>query len=666
MKKDCKGTTATPCDNRRKRHVEYMKRTFDSVFPILRSLFKTSLCILPFFMILGTVFVVRPELRNGVVSGKYFWFYLSMGCVATGSLFYSLCVQKISGLRFGRQDSVINCMIVLFGITTLSVSCFLHSSGASTKHVLLLQVILLYFYFKWFLNTSASHERGMLLFFLATGLVEAIWGLGQLYGYEYSQHARFRLTGSFFNPGPYACYLATVLPAALWYLLRDWSCIKIRFNLRYLPLYLRWGMALLTCTGIVLALPAAMSRTSWLAAAGGCGMVLYSRFKRQLSGHSFIRLFDRSVFRSFPRLLVRLSVCSILVVLLLLGGVGMYRMKKDSADGRALMWKIALRTAVRHPMGVGIGNFPGSYGNEQATYFASGEGTKQEERVAGNPEYGFNEYLQIAVEQGVIPLILFLGITGYSLYTGIRRKRIAATASLLALLIVAAASYPFSVLPFLIVLAYLLASIHAGGKKPVIQPSPRLAVQLPGRLVGRSVVWAGIGFVLTVTCLYDRYPTYEAYRQWGRSKALYHAGAYESGAKAYAPLYPLLSDQLTFLFEYAQCLSRTERYGESNRVLEKAIRISCDPMLYNVMGKNLQVMKHYAEAERCFLKAAHTVPNRIYPWYLLANLYVETGELTKARATAEIVLTKEPKVHSAAVREMRENMKEIIPEKDIR
>jgi tetratricopeptide (TPR) repeat protein len=231
-----------------------------------------------------------------------------------------------------------------------------------------------------------------------------------------------------------------------------------------------------------------------------------------------------------------------------------------------------------------------------------------------------------------------------------------------ALLIMAAASYPFSVLPFLIALAYLSASIHAGGKKPVILPSPRLTVQLPGRLFGYSIVWASIGFVLTVVCLYDRYPTYEAYRQWGQSRALYHAGAYESGAKAYAPLYPLLSDQLTFLFEYAQCLSRTKRYEESNRVLEKAVRIGCDPMLYNVMGKNLQAMKHYAEAERCFLKAAHIVPNRIYPWYLLANLYVETGETEKARTTAEIVLTKEPKVQSAAVREMREKMKEIIRE----
>jgi tetratricopeptide (TPR) repeat protein len=83
-------------------------------------------------------------------------------------------------------------------------------------------------------------------------------------------------------------------------------------------------------------------------------------------------------------------------------------------------------------------------------------------------------------------------------------------------------------------------------------------------------------------------------------------------------------------------------------------------MLYNVMGRNCQALKQYVEAEQCLLKAANIVPSRIYPWYLLANLYVEMGETAKAQETARIVLTKEPKVQSTAVREMREKMKEIV------
>jgi tetratricopeptide (TPR) repeat protein len=275
--------------------------------------------------------------------------------------------------------------------------------------------------------------------------------------------------------------------------------------------------------------------------------------------------------------------------------------------------------------------------------------------VAGNPEYGFNEYLQICIEQGIIPFVLFLSLMGYGLHVGIRRKRIAATASLLALLIAAMMSYPFSVLPFLIVMAFLLAWIFQNSK---IQKFNDSKIQgFKNSMIGG---WVICSLLLVAGCLYNRYPTYQAYKQWGRSKILYQSGAHENAVGEYALLYPQLADRLDFLFEYAQSLSKTGRYAESNRVLQQAVRISCDPMLYNVMGKNEQALKRYAEAELCFRKAANIVPNRIYPWYLLANLYVETGETEKARATAQIVLTKEPKVQSTAVREMREKMETIM------
>jgi len=339
----------------------------------------------------------------------------------------------------------------------------------------------------------------------------------------------------------------------------------------------------------------------------------------------------------------------VLTALVLSACIGMYCLKKDSADGRALIWKISLQTILHHPQGVGIGYFSGSYGHEQAARFASGRGTEQEQYVAGNPEYGFNEYLQLGVEQGVVPLVLFLALMGYSLYTGIKRRRTAATASLFALLIAALMSYPFSVLPFLVVLAFLLAEIHFRNTKNLKSRHPE----------SREWAWTLCGLLLVAGCLCQRYPTLQAYKQWGRIRSLYHSGAYENAAEEYALHCPALSDQLPYLFEYAQCLSKTGRYGTSNLVLQKAIRIGCDPMLYNVMGKNHQSLKRYAEAEECFLMAANIVPGRLYPWYLLTRLYEEMGLHEKACEMAAIVLTKEPKVQSTAIREMRDEAKRL-------
>jgi tetratricopeptide (TPR) repeat protein len=83
-------------------------------------------------------------------------------------------------------------------------------------------------------------------------------------------------------------------------------------------------------------------------------------------------------------------------------------------------------------------------------------------------------------------------------------------------------------------------------------------------------------------------------------------------------------------------------------------------MLYNIMGKNFQGMKQYAEAERCFVKSSHIVPNRIYPYYLMALMYIDAGDMEKAKVAAQIVLTKEPKVMSTAVREMRDEMRKFL------
>lgn len=51
--------------------------------------------------------------------------------------------------------------------------------------------------------------------------------------------------------------------------------------------------------------------------------------------------------------------------------------------------------------GCGLGYFGGAFGKAQAAYFTTEEASEQEEWVAGSPEYGFNEYLQLGVNWGL-------------------------------------------------------------------------------------------------------------------------------------------------------------------------------------------------------------------------------------------------------------------------
>ena len=159
---------------------------------------------------------------------------------------------------------------------------------------------------------------------------------------------------------------------------------------------------------------------------------------------------------------------------------------------------------------------------------------------------------------------------------------------------------------------------------------------------------------------------YEVYKQWGRLQMIYNNKAYESVAEDYHGLHDKLKHKPEFLFEEAQCLSKTGQHAEAIRVLERAKRLSGDPMIRYMIAKNRQTLGDYREAEEELLQAIGILPERLYPYYLLAKLYAEPEfyQADKLRAAAGAVLSKEPKVETTAIWEMREEVKKIIDKGD--
>lgn len=598
--------------------------------------------IIPFIMLLSTVFVVNKELANGVVAGKYFWFYLSIGLIAVTTVMSFIINRK--NIRF----NILDLLVIAFCIASLSVSYY-HSQTVNNKSVLLALLMFLYFYCRLFLVQYRWNAYLLTVVFILTGFIEAIWGLRQLYGFAASQHNLFKTTGSFFNPGPYAGYLALVLPCAFYYLLNDYRSFNAKFRKKALPFYVRWVLSALTVCTILLVLPATWSRAAWIASLGACLFVALCFLLRK----GKLRNKLSAYYNNHKTGVLFCLFLSILVLSTALAG--MYALKKDSADGRLLIWKTSVQVIKEHPFGVGLGNFAGSYGEKQAAYFASGKASGGEELVAGNPEYAFNEYLQIAVESGIVSLALFLSIAGYTIYAGMRKRRYALPGAFIALLLFALMSYPFNVLPFAVSFVFLVALCTAEDKHSSGKCSgKRLAV------IGLTTVFL---MLLTGAALYSRYPMYNAYKKWNNAKIFYNANLYKDVVVEYEKLYPYLNHEIQFLFEYAQALSKSGEYEAGNRILQKAVRISCDPMLHNIMGKNYQALKNYAMAEQSFRTAANIVPNRLYPCYLLGKLYHEMNMPEKVCEMTTYVHTKEAKVHSTAVDEMREEMQQLCNER---
>lgn len=594
------------------------------------------LSIIHLLIVLSTVLVVDHDLINPTITGKYFWFYFSMAMLSGPAI---LLLWKY---KRRITISAIDMVVLLFII----YNCILYGylfDGIGLKFILFVLVGVLYFYFR-IVFASRSIRRWAGVLFVITGLIEATWGLGQLYGLLSSFHESFKITGSFYNPGPYSGYLAVVFPFALYYLLQDFSVVLTKRNRKFIFFYFRWFVSLLTLSLIFVILPAGMSRASWLSALGGSLFVCIFYFKNNRKD------FWESIKRNISKTNIRLSIfvfSSFIILASLI--VSIYFFKKDSADGRILIWRNSIKIIVENPLGIGIGNFPGYNGEAQIDYFSSGQSSEREQFLADRSDYAFNEFFQITAEMGFLGLFLFLLIVVQGLYYGVRNKKYAIVGGLISILVFASLSYPFSVLPFLIVFVFLLSQCN---EYKVVKYS-----------VGRTWDFR----LILCTCLLfvafalnNRYPTYKAYNDWFIANHLYNSKAYEKSREIYESIYPYLFDQPGFLFDYAGCLTMLKEYEQSNELLDKAYNYCSDPAIYIRKGTNFQLQKRIDEAIECYMKATYLVPNRQYPYYLLAKLYFEIGDFSNAKKMAEYCLNKQPKVDSPAVAEMKEEMLELL------
>lgn len=468
---------------------------------------------------------------------------------------------------------------------------------------------------------------------IALGGFEALYGLRQLYGFAYSHHSLYSLTGSFFNPGPYSGYLAMVFPLCLY----EWLILKEKKDRTWIEtvgLYVAVSVLFL----ILCVLPAGMSRSAWLAAllSGTWVYGVHAGWKAKL----------QEAWMKKKKMLI--GVGAMVFVCICLGGIALFHVKKDSANGRLFMWKVSSLAIAEQPLsGYGGGNFAYAYGKAQEAYFNQGDYSLQEEMVAGSPEYAFNEYLQIALQWGLPALFLVMVVLVFCLWRGVKLGKIGVCGAIISLMVFSFSSYPMQLPVFIFTFACLIMAALAGSSRKWL------------------LAWMVAGILFSVFS--RKADAYEACREWTHAQMLYRTGACESAVKDYERLHPQLRQRGVFLFEYGHCLHKLKRYDESTVLLKEAARRSCDPMILNIIGKNCQEKRKYIEAEQWLMRSTHLLPGRIYPYYLLAKLYAvpDFYQPEKLKEVARIVMTKEPKVQSTAIREMREEIKKIIKDKGL-
>lgn len=582
---------------------------------ILSIMATIALCV----MLCSTFFVQYAMYDN------YFLLYpMSVGVSLVSIVALFSCFVRKNNFRLSLPDILISALVIYYAAR---YDYQLQLANWKIIYAVLLLIL-------WFaVRIVLSHIRISrdLLFggIVGIGCMLTVWGILQLYNCLDSNHRLFAITGPFYNPGPYSGYIAMIFPISLSRLL------KSKGAARYLWLA---AFSLMLCI-----LPAGMSRSAWLALLVSSMWLFTVHYRLVSKVLLFVKVRPYAVIACLFLLL-----CSILLILF-----SLFQMKADSANGRLFIWENTCKAISAHPLfGYGAGSFSHVYGNVQAEYFALGGYTELEERVAGSPEYAFNEYLQICVEGGVLLLLFFLVIAIWGIYRGVANKEYDACAGLISLFVFSFSSYPFQILSFLMVGILLFAVCFTSIGKD----------EDANVLETHTYLFPIIILLGALSSTYLLHTSKDLSQRWFYIDVLHKNGSFKEATIGYERIYKYLNHNPNFLLKYARGLIAQEKYDEANKVLERAKLICSYPIIWNLQGKCYQLTHNYIAAERCFKESIDLLPGRIYPYYLLAKLYSESFfyNENEMKKMANIVLLKSPKIPSKAVDEMRVEMSLLI------
>ncbi len=616
------------------------------------------ICILVMLFIF-TPYPVSNELMNGVNKAKEFWFY-GISVLIIFLAVVSWAFKKRAWFRFHIPD-----VFILLYYLYLIAHIFFTDPVKFHLDKFIIQTlwVVLYFILKSFWG-AVNGQSGKYLEFFTIGLMisasgQAVIGLLQLYGLQPSLNSQFQITGSFVNPAPFSFFLGAVFPFALAIYFQYQEKLKIIdiskwFSLPLLPKlkisldHIIYYISIATLLLILLILPVTMIRTGWLMAITGSAFVLYHQYKPKINtvlANRWIR------WMAIP--VVLLSMIAVMY--------GAYVLKKDSADGRALILEITIDKITESPVfGQGFGAFYSQYNNWQADWFAAHPVEKEGPKamLAGNVKFAYNEFLEIAADLGILGLVLMVLFLAGALKShtapekGLSQKNHlkAILAACIALLVGSWFSYPSYSLPtFVLLLAFI--SILVGYQKPWKIVKANFMI----RLVTLVLVTGG-----TYRFIQNQTKSYKAFVDWKYANYFLTSNNFSVAIETYEELYPVLKSEDLFLQEYGKALSLDGNYKKSVEILNQATVYGSDIYLYTTLGDNYKALGEEEKAGKAYQKAINMAPHKFYAPYLLAKLHFETGDTITAVQLARELLEKPVKVHSRAIDEIKQEMQDIL------
>lgn len=563
-------------------------------------------------------------------------------------ILFSILIFKKLISNFAIQLTAIDLLLSAYIASLFLHATFINPTPKGWDSIFLIENFLLGILYICYRNIRTKFIVVIWTCFILGNLFQIYYGFSMQTHWFSPGYGFADIRGNFVNQGPFACALVCNL------ILCVGLVKKYQKRISYQKLFLK--SIIIVIILILFGLMATLlfyieSRASWLACIVGVFYCFTQTNTRKIRFNFFSSKWKKLV--------------SIVILLFLIIGLGktLYLHKKDSADGRILIWKVGFEMIDDRPfIGHGIDSFRSRYMVYQANYLQS-RPEDSLRNLAGDNRYAFNEFLRICVEQGILGLItVFLLI-----YILIRYIRAAspppknnfltyAVAGLLSILVFGLFSYPLEIMAIKIMAVSFLA-ILSGSSKTIFKETNKGRSAVKKFKTG--IVMIPVLFALAI-CGHSIIEIYKTRKNW--SFALFELG---NGNSAKYILfseknYELLKFNGDFLALYGKSLLQAKYHEDAIKILNEAKRLIPSTVLLMDLGKAYERSGLDNKALYNWQTASRMVPAQFYPQYLIIQMYLKRGQKEKAKKMAKDLLnSKKIKIHSPEVYYILEDLKKI-------
>lgn len=581
-------------------------------------MFKYLLSIL-IIIVFSTIFITEQDIPNGLIESKSYGFLFISICLCF-ILLLSLSFTK----TFRLQISKIDITLLLFLIWIIFNAFIINKLPSSITIEVFICSVVLALILKQSILIDSQYQLYFSIACLIVGGSQGLLGILQLYGFQESLHSSFKMTGSFHNPGPFGIYIATIFVFALG-------------NYLYAENFVLKNTSALVCLVGILVLPSTQSRSAWIGLIGGSIYLLFIKYGLEKKRH-----------------IINKFTIAGLIVFTAIVAIALWSFKKNSALGRTLTWRISSEMVKENPVtGIGLGEFPYQYGFFQADFFRNNPSEEHLINLADKNSYAFNDLLQMIVENGLIGVVLFVLIIFFVFFIEPKihtNYLFASRAGVITVLLASCFSYPFELIPiwWLVLFFICLISINS---KDIYSGVPLIYTK----------VFVNLSFALLATYVITyEMKVYQAKQMWKAGDFAVQQQDYKEAEKLYQGVINKLPRERQVLLSYGKVLYMNGKIKQSVNILEKVSQTIADPFLLINLGNSYQVLKKYNLAEKAYINASNMIPNRMYPKYLLAKMYLQNQDTLRSKELARKIIRMPVKIPSQATIQMKEEMEQLL------